>query len=123
MIRKDKVISVFAALLCSIALTATYLWLLNSNLDYFVFSLLIFPSLLLFLAIFTSIADIKRKQNIKVNIAFLIQSIMALITWISLILCFSDINNNVKGVTIGIFAVSFILFIISFCFTNAFEGN
>ena len=123
MIRKDKIISLFGALLCSIILALIYILLVESNIDYFVLVLLFFPSFALFLSIFTAIADIKIKQNKKADISFLIQSIIGLITWISLVLCFSDINNEIKSITIAVFAISFILFIISFGFTNAFEEN
>ena len=123
MIRKDKKLALLTSLLVSLIIAIIYSLLVESSLDYFVFSILLLPTFLLFLAIFTSIADIKRKQNVKVNIAFIVQSIFGLATWISLILCFSDIANNLKSITIVSFAISFILFIISFGITNAFEGN
>lgn len=123
MIRKDKLISILWALICSIILAIGYFIFIYSPTDYFLFWFLIIPSFLLFLSIFTSIADIKKKIHIKLNIALLIQAIFGLITWISFILCFSDISNQIKTITITVFSISFILFIISFGFTNIFEEN
>ena len=124
MIRKEKVISAILSFICTLLILFIYLALLETkNQPDFLYCLLLIPCFILFLTIFTSLIDIFQKRNVKFNICFLFQGITGLVTWLSLTLTFSNVNNSLKDITVVTFGISFFLWLISTLFSMTFEGK